>query len=91
MRRASKTNVLFFFNAARPTKSEHQGGVGLWTMRANMPAFGKTRLLTVERLCRFSRKPFGSNPKWRRKGARTQGEDGRWALFSPRGRHQGTE
>jgi type I restriction enzyme M protein len=73
-----KTNMLFF----RRGKTDKANTKGVWVfdMRANMPAFGKTRLLTVEDFADFE-KAYGSdlNGGGKRKD---QGEEGRWRYFT---------
>jgi type I restriction enzyme M protein len=49
-------------------------------MRANMPAFGKTRPLTVEDFAEFE-KAYGGDPNGAAK-RKDQGEDGRWRCFT---------
>jgi type I restriction enzyme M protein len=49
-------------------------------MRANMPAFGKTRLLTVQDFADFE-KAYGDEPNGGAK-RRDQGEAGRWRCFT---------
>lgn len=72
-----KTNVLFF----RRGKSDKGNTKAVWVydMRANMPAFGKTRPLTVVDFADFET-VYGSDPNG---GAdrQDQGEDSRWRKF----------
>jgi type I restriction enzyme M protein len=49
-------------------------------MRANMPAFGKTRPLTVDDFADFE-KAYGDDPNGATK-RKDQGEDGRWHSFT---------
>jgi len=73
-----KTNVLFFERG----KSDKGNTKAVWVydMRANMPAFGKTRPLTVAEFAEFET-AYGSDPNG---GAerKEQGEEGRWRMFS---------
>lgn len=73
-----KTNVLFFQRGK--TDKANTKAVWVYDMRANMPAFGKTRPLTVADFAAFET-AYGSNPNG---GAeRTdQGEVSRWRVFS---------
>ena len=73
-----KTNVLFLQRGR--TDKGNTKAVWVYDMRANMPAFGKTRPLTLKDFAGFET-AYGSNPNG---GAlRTdQGEDGRWREFS---------
>lgn len=72
-----KTNVVFLTRG----KSDEGNTKGVWVydMRANMDAFGKTRLLTVEDFSSFE-KAYGDDPngKSRRKD---EGEQGRFRYF----------
>jgi len=54
--------------------------VWVYDMRANMPAFGKTRPLTVEDFADFE-KAYGNDPTGGGK-RRDHGEEGRWRCFS---------
>jgi type I restriction enzyme M protein len=73
-----KTNVLFFQRG----KSDKANTKATWVydMRANMPAFGKTRPLTVTDFAEFE-SAYGSDPNG---GAQRQeqGEEGRWRRYS---------
>ncbi len=73
-----KTNVLFFQRG----KSDKGNTKAVWVfdMRANMPAFGKTRQLTIADFAEFET-AYGTDPNG---GAeRTdQGEYGRWRCFT---------
>ena len=72
-----KTNVLFFKRGK--TDKGNTAQVWVYDMRANMPAFGKTRPLTVADFADFEA-AYGDDPNG--KTARTpQGEDGRWKSF----------
>ncbi|MBU0584013.1 MAG: type I restriction-modification system subunit M [Alphaproteobacteria bacterium] len=73
-----KTNVLFFQRGK--TDKANTKAVWVYDMRANMPAFGKTRPLTVADFTDFE-STYGSDPNG---GAERmeQGEDGRWRIFS---------
>lgn len=73
-----KTNVLFF-TRGKTAKGETKR-VWVYDMRANMPAFGKTRPLTPEHFADFERR-FGDDPKGKASRA-DQGEAGRWRMFS---------
>lgn len=73
-----KTNVLFFQRGK--TDKGNTGSVWVYDMRANMPAFGKTRPLTVADFAEFEA-AYGADVG----GAaerQEQGEDGRWRRFS---------
>jgi len=72
-----KTNVLFF----RRGKSDKGNTKAVWVydMRANMPAFGKTRPLNLADFADFEA-AYGADPNG--KSARQdQGEDSRWRKF----------
>jgi type I restriction enzyme M protein len=73
-----KTNILFFQRGK--TDKENTKAVWVYDMRANMPAFGKTRPLTVEDFADFE-KAYGSDPNGGGKRKDT-GEDGRWRCFT---------
>jgi type I restriction enzyme M protein len=73
-----KTNVLFFRRGR--TDKANTKAVWVYDMRANMPAFGKTRLLTVADFADFE-KAFGSDPNGEAK-RKDQGEEGRWHRFT---------
>lgn len=72
-----KTNVLFFQRGK--TDTGNTSAVWVYDMRANMPAFGKTRPLTVTDFAEFEA-AYGSDPNGgaERNG---QGDDGRWKRF----------
>ena len=73
-----KTNVLFFQRGK--TDKANTKAVWVYDMRANMPAFGKTRPLTVADFADFET-AYGDDPNdgSKRKG---QGDEGRWRCFS---------
>jgi len=73
-----KTNVLFFQRCA--TDKSNTTAVWVYDMRANMPAFGKTRPLTVADFAGFET-AYGSDPNGRT-DRQEQGDDGRWKRFS---------
>ncbi len=73
-----KTNVLFFQRGK--TDKANTKAVWVYDMRANMPAFGKTRPLTVDDFKEFEA-AFGKDPNGG--GKRTdEGEEGRWRYFT---------
>lgn len=73
-----KTNVLFFQRGK--TDKANTKVVWVYDMRADMPAFGKTRPLTVEDFSDFEA-AYGGDPNGG--GKRTdQGEAGRWRSFT---------
>jgi type I restriction enzyme M protein len=73
-----KTNVLFFQRGK--TDKGNTSAIWVYDMRANMPAFGKTRPLTVADFADFEA-AYGSDPNG---GAERhdQGEEGRWRCLS---------
>ena len=73
-----KTNVLFFRRGA--TDKANTKAVWVYDMRANMPAFGKTRPLTVADFSDFEA-VYGDNPNGKAV-RKAQGEGGRWKSFS---------
>jgi type I restriction enzyme M protein len=73
-----KTNVLFFQRGK--TDKANTKAVWVYDMRANMPAFGKTRPLTVEDFADFE-KAYGNDPNGRA-NRKDQGEEGRWRCFT---------
>jgi type I restriction enzyme M protein len=73
-----KTNILFFQRGK--TDNANTKSVWVYDLRANMPAFGKTRLLTVEDFADFE-KAYGSDPNGGGK-RKDQGEEGRWRCFT---------
>ena len=70
-----KTNVLFLTRGA--TDRGNTQGVWVYDLRSNMPAFGKTRPLTVADFEPFEA-AYGDNPKRRT----DQGPEGRFRFFS---------
>ena len=72
-----KTNVLFFRRGK--TDKGNTKAVWVYDMRANMPAFGKTRPLTVADFADFEA-AFGSDPNGRTEREEQSGE-GRWRKF----------
>src|SRR5262249_18688230 len=73
-----KTNVLFF-QRGRADKANSKA-VWVYDMRTNMPAFGKTRPLTVEDFADFEA-AYADEPNGRAK-RKDQGEQGRWRSFT---------
>ena len=73
-----KTNVLFFQRGK--TDKANTKAVWVYDMRANMPAFGKTRPLTVADFADFE-KAYGDDPNGGAK-RKDQGEEGRWRCFT---------
>lgn len=73
-----KTNVLFFQRGK--TDKANTKAVWVFDMRANMPAFGKTRPLAVEDFADFE-KAYGDNPNGAGK-REDQGDDSRWRCFT---------
>ncbi|MER9941462.1 type I restriction-modification system subunit M [Mesorhizobium sp. M0092] len=73
-----KTNVLFFQRGK--TDKGNTSAVWVYDMRANMPAFGKTRPLTVADFADFET-VYGSDPNGGSE-RNEQGEGGRWCRFS---------
>ncbi len=73
-----KTNVLFFQRG----KADKANAKAVWVydMRANMPAFGKTRPLSVADFAEFET-AYGSDPNGGGE-RKDQGEDSRWRVFS---------
>lgn len=73
-----KTNVLFFQRGM--TDKANTKAVWVYDLRANMPAFGKTRPLSVADFADFE-KAYGNDPNG---GAnrKDQGAEGRWRRFS---------
>src|ERR1035441_646693 len=72
-----KTNVLFFQRGK--TDRANTKAVWVYDMRANMPAFGKTRLLTVEDFADFEL-AFGNDQNGAAK-RKDRSEKGRWRKF----------
>lgn len=73
-----KTNVLSFKRGK--TDKANTKAVWVYDMRANMPAFGKTRPLTVEDFAEFE-KNYGNDPNGGGK-RKDQGGAGRWRCFT---------
>jgi type I restriction enzyme M protein len=73
-----RTNVLFFQRGK--TDKANTKVAWVYDMRANMPAFGKTRPLTVEDFTDFEA-AYDSDPNGGGK-RKDQGEDGRWRCFA---------
>lgn len=73
-----KTNVLFLTRGKKDRANTK--GVWVYDMRANMDAFGKTKLLTVADFSSFE-KAFGSDPLGREK-RKDQGPKGRFRFFT---------
>lgn len=73
-----KTNVLFFQRGK--TDKGTTKAVWVYDMRANMPAFGKTRPLTVEDFADFEA-AYGKEPNGGAK-RKDQGDEGRWRRFT---------
>jgi type I restriction enzyme M protein len=73
-----KTNVVFFQRGK--TDKANTKAVWVYDMRANMPAFGKTRLLTVEDFAEFE-SAYGKDENGAAK-RKDQGEEGRWRCFT---------
>jgi type I restriction enzyme M protein len=73
-----KTNVLFFQRGK--TDKANTKAVWIYDMRANAPAYGKTRPLTVEDFADFEA-AYGDDPNGGSK-RKDQGEEGRWRCFT---------
>jgi type I restriction enzyme M protein len=73
-----KTNVLFLQRGK--TDKANTKAVWVYDLRANMPAFGKTRPLTREDFADFE-KAYGSDPNGGAK-RKDQGTEGRWRRFT---------
>jgi type I restriction enzyme M protein len=73
-----KTNVLFFQRGR--TDKANTKAVWVYDMRANMPAFGKTRPLMVADFAEFEA-AYGDDPNGEAK-REDQGEPGRWRCFT---------
>lgn len=73
-----KTNVLFF----QRVKADKANTKAIWVydLRADAPAFGKTRPLTVQDFAEFE-KAYGGDPNGIAK-RKDQGEEGRWRCFT---------
>jgi type I restriction enzyme M protein len=70
---------VLFFQRGKTDKANTKT-VWVYDMRANVPAFGKTRPLTVKDFAEFE-KAYGGDPNGGAK-RRDQGEDGRWRRFT---------
>jgi type I restriction enzyme M protein len=73
-----KTNVLFFTRGK--TDTANTKAVWVYDLRANMPAFGKTRPLRVEDFAAFEQ-AFGDDPHGHAKRT-DEGEEGRFRCFT---------
>ncbi|MFC0805456.1 N-6 DNA methylase [Ensifer sp. P24N7] len=73
-----KTNVLFFQRGR--TDKGNTSAVWVYDLRANMPAFGKTRPLTVADFADFEA-AYGADANGEAE-RQERGEDGRWRCFS---------
>lgn len=73
-----KTNVLFFRRGT--TDKGNTRAVWVYDLRANMPAFGKTRPLTVADFAAFER-AYGDDPNGSGTREAEGGPDGRWRCF----------
>jgi type I restriction enzyme M protein len=73
-----KTNLLFFQRGK--TDKGNTKAVWVYDMRADAPAFGKTRPLTMEDFADFE-KVYGNDPNGGAK-RKDQGEEGRWRCFT---------
>lgn len=73
-----KTNLLFFQRGK--TDKANTKAVWVYDMRADAPAFGKTRPLTVQDFADFER-AYGNDPNGVAK-RKDQGEEGRWRRFT---------
>lgn len=73
-----KTNVLFFSRGKTDTGNTR--AVWVYDMRANMPAFGKTRPLKVEDFAPFEN-AFGADANGKSK-RKDEGEEGRFRCFT---------
>lgn len=73
-----KTNVLFFTRGKADTGNTE--AVSVYDLRANMPAFGKTRPLKADDFAGFE-KAFGSDPFGKSK-RKDEGEEGRFRCFT---------
>jgi type I restriction enzyme M protein len=73
-----KTNVLFFERGR--TDKANTKAVWVYDMRANMPAFGKTRPLTADDFAEFE-KAYGGDPNGCAKRI-DEGDQGRWRCFT---------
>ncbi len=73
-----KTNVLFFQRGK--TDKANTKAAWVYDLRADAPAFGKTRPLTVQDFADFE-KAYGADPNGGAK-RKDQGEGGRWRCFT---------
>lgn len=73
-----KTNVLFFQRGK--TDKANTKAVWIYDMRANMPAFGKTRPLTIADFADFEA-AYGADPNGIAE-RQDQGGEGRWRMFT---------
>lgn len=73
-----KTNVLFFTRGK--TDTGNTKAVWVYDLRANMPAFGKTRPLKAEDFAKFEG-AFGAEPYGKAK-RKDEGEEGRFRCFT---------
>jgi type I restriction enzyme M protein len=73
-----KTNVLFFQRGK--TDKGNTKAVWVYDLRANMPAFGKTRPLAADDFKDFET-AYGQDPNGKAKRA-DEGEEGRWRCFT---------
>lgn len=73
-----KTNVLFFTRGK--TDTGNTKAVWVYDLRANMPAFGKTKPLKAEDFAAFE-KAFGNNPYGKAK-RKDEGDEGRFRSFT---------
>ena len=73
-----KTNILFFTRGKTDTGNTKD--VWMYDLRANMPAFGKTRPLKVEDFALFE-SAFGDDPHGQSKRT-DEGEDGRFRCYT---------
>jgi type I restriction enzyme M protein len=73
-----KTNVLFFTRGKKD--KDNTKAVWVYDMRANMPAFGKTRPLSIEDFADFFKK-YGDDPNGKAK-RKDEGAEGRFRCFT---------
>ncbi|MGQ3298689.1 N-6 DNA methylase [Reyranella sp.] len=73
-----KTNVLFFRRGT--TDTGNTKAVWIYDLRSNMPAFGKTRPLTLADFAPFEA-AYGADPKGAARRS-DEGETGRWRRFT---------
>lgn len=74
-----KTNVIFFTRGK--TAKANTKAVWVYDMRANMPAFGKTRPLLLSTFAPFER-VFGDNPLGRNRDPTLTDPEDRWRCFT---------